>query len=428
MFLDREREIELLENDFIKPKSTLSIIFGRRKIGKSSLVNFYIKDKNALYLNSFETIQNILLSNFKKSTDDFFQISNNDKINSFEEFCIYLSKQNIESKIVIVLENIQNLLKLEKNFFVNFYSIWNKYLKEKNIQFIMTSSLFPSIKEDIVVINKFDNSIRLKALGFNILKTLFPDMDKNTSMYVYSAFGTNPQYLSLYDDKKDFILNIKDNFLVYDTFIYNEGMNLIKNDLSDVITYCSILYAIAMGNKKIGDIASFLDLKSSYLTRYLQRLVDLMIINKEVPINENPNKSKFGRYEIDDNFLKFWFCYIYPNQSNLNKKNYYPIIKHIREDFSKRLVNSAYTKYVKELLMNEPEKFFSYSPKKIGSWWNNKDIEIDLISYNNKYITFIDCKWRKNNHMNINYDLLQKKSNSFETTLIKKYIIFSKNS
>jgi len=428
MFLYRENEIELLENDFIKPKSTLSIIFGRRKVGKTSLLNYYIKDKKALYLNAYETMQNILFNNFKKSTDDFFGISNSDSISSLEEFCAYLSKQNIDSKVVIILENVQNLLKLDKNFFVKFYSYWNKYLKSKNIQLIITSAILSSVKEDMAVFNKFENQIKLKALNFNIIKNIFPNMDKNTSMYVYAAFGTNPQYLALYDDNKDFILNIKDNFLSYDNFIYTEGISIIKNDLSDVITYCSILYAISMGNKKIGDIASFLDLKSSYLTRYLQKLVDLMIINKEIPLNDNPNKSKFGRYEIDDNFLKFWFCYIYPNQDYLNKKDYYPIIKHIREDFSKRLVNVAYSKYVKELVSIEPEKFFLFTPKKIGSWWNNKDVEIDLIAYNGKFITFIDCIWRKNNHMKENYDFLQAKSKYFETTLIKKYIIFSKNS
>lgn len=423
MFLYREKELEILESDFFKPSASFNFIFGRRKVGKTTLLNQYLKDKNNLYLNCFETMPNLLVSNLKITIDEFFNKENDIEINDFEGLFTYISNQNIENKIVIVLENINNILKIDKNFISNFYLYWNKYLKNKNIQFILTSSLFSSLKEDLKIFERANNIIKLKSLPYNIIEKLFPDLDKKEQMYLYSTFGTNFQYLKNYDSNKDFIENLKELCLPYDSLIFNEGMTILKSDLSDVITYSSILYAIAMGNKKIGDIALFLDLKSSYLTRYMQKLVDLMILDKTVPINENPLQSKFGRYEIEDNFLKFWFCYIYPNSSILLKNDLKKVIKLIENDFEEKLVKSAYEKYLLKQIKNEPEKYLDFIPNELGSWWNNKDDEIYIIAYNIKYIIFIDINWKKIDNKDKLYSNLENKAANFKTTLIKRYMI-----
>lgn len=427
MFLYRDNELEILENEYIQPNATFSIVFGRYKVGKTELVKNYMKEKPFLYLCSYESTLNLLLANFKNIIENHFNRKIENEFTSLEEMVIFISNQDIKNKLVLVLEDIHHLIKHEKSFFKKMNNYWNKYLKSKNVQIVLTSSIYPSSKEDLLILKKFNSVIKLESLNFNIIKKYYPQLDKDTAMYVYSSFGTNPQYLKLYNPNKDFLSNIKENILSNDSFLYNEGFSIVKSELNDVITYCSILYAISMGNKKIGDIAEFLGLKSSYLTRYIQKLLDLMIIKKTVPLNEDISKSKFGRYEIEDKFLKFWFCYVYPNFSLLNKSLNLSVVEYIRKDFSSRLVQKAYVEYVKDLMSNEPEKFFDFIPNKFGSWWNNKDIEIDLIAYNSKNITFIDCKWHKNNNMKKNYELLQAKSTYFNTTLIKKYIIFSKN-
>ncbi len=426
MFFYRESELNLLNEDFDKANSSLSFIFARRQVGKTTLLNEYTKNKNCLYLSAFETINFLLLKEFKKTIDDFTNNKNEEMIKSFEDLFIYLGKIKIENKIVIVLEDIQELIKIDKKFLINFNNYWNKYLKNMNIQFIITSSFLPNDFENLAIAKKVDNKIKLKPLSFNIIQKLLPDIKLDDLMLVYSLFGTNPTYLKFYDTKENFFINIKNNFQKLDSILINEGMNIIKKDLSDVLTYCSVLHAISIGKKKIGDIASFLNLKSSYLTRYMQKLLDLMLVNKIVPINENPSKSKFGRYEIDDNFLKFWFCYIYPNINFLNTNKFDKILNDIEKDYDRKLVEVAYKKHVSEEIQNDHMSFLDYRPKKIGSWWNNKDIEIDLIAYDSKTITFIDCKWTKSNSLEDDYKALESKAKKFETQLEKKYLIFNK--
>ena len=428
MFLYRDEELLLLNNEYEKPSSCINLLFGRRKVGKTSFLNEYTKNKRTIYLVATELVSHLLMQNFNKSVIKSFSLVKKDKVSSLEELFTLIYQQDILSKLVIIIDDFHNLLKVDKNSLKIVFDCWNKFLSEKNIQLILSSSNHSSSKEDLFIYKKASLSLFLESINMSIIKQMLPSLNKNDLVYVYSSFGTNPQYLKLYDEKKDFILNIKDNFLSFDSFVFHEGLNIIKNDLSDVTTYASILYALSMGNKKIGDIANFLNLKSSYLTRYMQKLIDIMIIKKIVPINEDINNSKFGRYEIDDNFIKFWFCYIYPNYSSLHKQDLYPVISHIRKDFSKRLVRDAYKRYIMELIRNEENELLAFSPKVIGSWWNNKDNDIDIVAYNSTYITFIDCLWRKNSKIEYDYTILKNKSSYFKTSLIKKYIIFSKNS
>ena len=427
MFLYRDNEIKLLESDFLKPSSSFNFLLGRRKVGKTALLNEYAKNKNHLYLSCAEMVPQLLYGHLSHLICQSYKLKQNSLVNSFEALLAQIDELDIQEKLVLILDDFQNLQKYDKEVINTFYNVWSKKLRFKNIQIIISSSFYSSEKSDMNIYDKASNKIILKSLNFKLIKTLLPKLNKNDLMYVYSAFGTNPQYLALYDEKKDFILNVKDNFLSYNSFIYNEGINIIKNDLSEVSTYFSILYAIAMGNKKIGQIAQFLNVKSSYLTRYMQKLVDIMVLSKHIPINDNPKTSKFGRYEIEDNFLKFWFCYIYPNTTYLQQRDYYPIISHIRRDFSKRLVKDAYRRYVLELIDAEPEKFLGYIPTAIGSWWNNKENEIDVVAYDNKEITFINCKWRQKESAKFNYEELKSNTVLFETPLNRKYAIFAKN-
>ena len=136
MFTYRKNEINLLEEDFNKPSSSLTFIFGRRKVGKTFLINEYIKNKQALYLTAFETMPSLLINKLKESIDDFFNIKNLEKLESLEKLINYLSKIKIDEKIIIVLENIQELLKIDKTFLIKFSNYWNNYLQKMNIQFM----------------------------------------------------------------------------------------------------------------------------------------------------------------------------------------------------------------------------------------------------------------------------------------------------
>jgi len=425
MFLNREDELSILINDFSTPNSSFNFIFGRRKIGKTTFINNYIKNKNSFYISFLEMINLIAFENIHKDFENFCD-KQIDKFVDFESFLKVLSKERFDEKLILILDDFPNLLKVDKNALNLFYKYWNKELSNLNIQVIILSSICSSNKDDEYIYKKSSHIIKLDNLAYSSIKEFIPEVKKEDLMHIFSVYGTNPIYLKQYDTKKDFITNIKENLLNPKGTFFNEGIDFLKKDLNEIATYSSILYAISLGKNKIGDIANFLNLKSTYLTRYLQKLIDIMIIKKYVPINEDIKRSKFGRYEIEDNFIRFWFCYIYPNYSSLQKFDTNKVISYIKKDFTKRVVRNSYKVHILNLVKKDPYKYLGFIPSKIGCWWNNKDTLIDIIAYDSKNIIFIDSKWKDEDKLEESYFELKSKSLDFKTTLNKKYIIFSK--
>ena len=431
MFIHRTTELEQLNNSFFSAHSVLDIVYGAKNIGKTALVNEFAKDKNHIYFSSYEMIANHFFTKMANTIcNHFYGIDTVGKpFNCFEEVLQFLLEQNIQEKIVLIFDDFQAVLKTDKKALDILCRYWKKELKKRNIHIVIVSSLQfleTPLKNEIE--NLCNNVIHLRYLNFTAIKEFFPKMNKLDQLYVYSLLGTSPANLKYYNPQIDFTENIVKLFLSSNAYLFEYGIRVLKNEISEVGTYCSILHAIAKGNKKIGAIAKVLDLKSTYLTRYLQKLVDMMVIKKVIPISEIKNKnSKYGRYEIQDNTLIFWFLYIYPNLSLLEQNDLERVSKIIQEDFIRKSVFQSYKKCIKEIIYEKQETIFGYLPKHIGSWWDNSDNTIDVVAYNNKTITFVEILWEDKDSAKVAYGKLKNISDKFNSSLNRKYIIVSKD-
>jgi len=428
MFIKREQELELLNKSYNEPNSTIDFIFGPISSGKTALINEFSKEKDTLYISSYEMFPSLFFTKLANIINNFFEQKDiNFKINNFLDLLEFLDAQKIENKLIIVFDDFHNVQKVDKNALTNLLTFWKKKLKNKNIHLVISSSIFFQDSFDKDINKHSNNRITLDYLDFTAIKSLFPKMNKLDQLYVYSLLGTSSSNLKYYNVQKDFTENIYNLFLSQNAFLFDYGIRVLKNEISDIGTYSSILYAISQGNTKIGDIANSLDVKSTYLTRYMQKLIDMMIVKKVVPLGEDVKKSKFGRYEIVDNTLKFWFSYIYPNYSNLQSSNVSKVTKQIEDEFISKSVFLSYKKCIKEIIYKQQKEIFGYEPNFIGSWWDNNNNNIDLIAYNKRYITFVQILWEDKDLAKISYSKLKSSSDKFETTLEKKYIIITKN-
>ncbi len=428
MFLKRESELSILNDNYNKPSSSIQFVFGIKGIGKTSLLNEFSKNKDVVFLSNYETIPNKFFSSMANNICKYFKDCNLDMtLNSFDEVLVYLCKQKFKTKTIIIFDDFQNILKADKNSLINLFKIWKSKLKEKNIQIVISSSLILKDTYSNEIKNLSSAIITLKPLPFDCINHFLPSLNKIDQLYVYSLLGTSPKYLKYYNENVNFNENIYNLFLYPNSYLYDLGINVLKSDLNDIGTYCSILQAISQGNSKISDIADCLDVKTTYLTRYLQKLIEMMIVVKEVPINESLKKSKFGRYLIEDNALKFWFAYIYTNISSLEKENFTNISSIIQDDFISKTVFVSYKQCITEFINKNRSSIFGYEPLSIDSWWDNNSNSIDLIAYDRKTITFVEILWEEKDMAKIAYGKLKVLSENFKTTLTKKYIIVSKN-
>ena len=429
MFLQREKELESLNNSFNKANSSIDFIFGAKNSGKTTLLHEYIKEKDKIYFSNYEMIPTQFFTQMGNTLNNYFNQANisGNPFNCFLDVLKLLDKQIIEKKLIIILDDFQNILKVDKNTLQDLIKFWKKSLKYKNIQIVVSSSILfnDSYTTDLERIS--NEIIKLEYLNFIAIKDFFPDMNKLDQLYIYSLLGTTPSNLKYYNAKIDFTENIYNLFLSINSYLFDYGIKVLKNEISDIGTYSSILHSISKGNIKIGDIANSLNVKSTYLTRYLQKLIDMMIIKKSIPIGDNEKASKFGRYEIKDNALKFWFSYIYPNLTALQLGNIKEVSKLIQDEFISKTVFLSYKKCIKEIIDNQQKEIFSYTPTAIGGWWDNNNNSIDLIAHDRKTVTFVQILWEDKDMAKISYGKLKSASEKFDTSLNKKYIIVTKN-
>ncbi|MDT7864736.1 MAG: ATP-binding protein [Thermoproteota archaeon] len=164
----------------------------------------------------------------------------------------------------------------------------------------------------------------------------------------------------------------------------------MKYEFEDTSTYKLILEAIAFGKTKINEIKDYIGVKRTDITPYLKNLIEVKMVKRLVPITEK-EKSRYGRYYISDNFLKFWFRYIYENLSSIEEGIF--DVNTIKQNYNVYL-GEVFEEVCRQFLIRNREKIFPFT--KIGKWWY-KDKEIDIVAFNeqSKEILFCECKWKE---------------------------------
>lgn len=275
--------------------------------------------------------------------------------------------------------------------------------------------------------------IKLKQISFEYYKDFFSEnIPENQLIEKYAVTGGVPKYIENFKEKKDIYEQIKENIFDKSSYLYEEPIFLLQNEVTETGGYFSIIKSIAAGNRKLGNIASNLQVNPTNLSKYLQTLINLDILEREVPITEeNPEKSKKGQYKIKDNFIAFWFRFIYPNKVFLEMGEENIVMEKIKNNFIDNVVSFVYEDVCRQKMWRlNIENKLGIEVNKIGRWWNGED-EIDIVGINTmgNDIIFGECKYYSNKLMDedVFYNLIKKaqKVEWKKNERNEKYILFS---
>ncbi len=434
MFINRINELKSLEEEYSKKTSSFSVIYGRRRVGKTSLISKFIENKPHIYLYITLADLNSQLDSFIKQIKNYLDDSMKEFVNfdSFEKAIEFLATIKLEKKLVFVIDEYQYLVAKDKAFSSKLQKLWDTKLQNSNIYLILCGSVLSMMHSEVLsydapLYGRRTSQFNIKPIKFKYISEFIPSISKLEQMYIYSSFGTIPKYLNEYDNSLSFVENIEKKILNKNSYLYSEGSFLLKDEISEPASFFSILKSISLGNRKIGHIASSLGVSSSYLSKYMQKLIDLDIVEKQIPITEtNPLKSRFGLYKIKDKFLNFWFYYVYKNYNYLEIEQTKYVLEEIETNFNDRFVSFAFEDYVIEDIIDNPNKYLDFIPLKVGHWWNNKE-EIDIVAYDDKNIAFLECKWKNSvNIEQVKTKLIQKAKDLHEDKNAF-YLVVTKN-
>lgn len=416
MFINRIKELNGLEDEYNSNKSSFSVVYGRRRVGKTALLSEFIRDKPHIYLyitlGDLNSQVEAFTSQIKNFVDD--SIKEYIKFYNFEKAIEFLSTLNLKDKLVLVIDEYQYLVQKDKSFSSKLQMIWDTKLQNSNIYLILCGSVLSMMQSEVLNYNaplygRRTSQFHIKPIKFNYIKEFIPSLSKLEQMLVYSSFGTIPKYLNEYDSNLSFKENIRKKILNKNSYLYSEGNFLLKDEINDSASYFSILESISKGNQKIGQIASSLEVNSSYLSKYMLKLQELDIVIKEIPITEkNRLKSKMGLYKIKDKFLNFWFYYVYKNYNYLEIEQTKFVLDEIELNFNDRFVAFAFEDFILEDMIEQPLKYLDFIPNKIGRYWNNKQ-EIDIVAFDDENIVFCECKWQNSvDKQKVKHQLIEK--------------------
>lgn len=404
-FINRYKERDFLQNEYDRLGSSLVILYGRRRVGKTTLVSEFVRDKKFLYFLVTEESESQNRNAFKGMVAEFIdsELLKKSSVDNWEIIFKSLINYKTDDKKVIIIDEFQYLGKSNPAFPSIFQKIWDTLLKELNIMVILCGSLISIMESQTLsysspLYGRRTGQIKLNQIPFKYYHEFFSYKSYKELIEYYAVTGGVPKYIELFYDSKDIYTAIEKNILTKISFLYDEPNFLLQREVGEVGSYFSIIKAIAMGNQKLSKIATNLELKQTGLTKYLKTLINLDILEREVPITEdNPEKSKRGLYKIKDNFILFWFKFIYPNLSYIESGNEELAMKKIRQNLVDNHISYIYEDICREEMWGLNAKGeWDFHFDKVGRWWNgNTEIDIVAIDSTGTDIIFGECKYWK---------------------------------
>ena len=426
-FIGRKAELAKLNTEYERDGGFV-VIYGRRRVGKTTLIKEFLKKKTAFYFLATEELESQSMKRLagvvaRTTKNSYLQkAAFTDWLDLFEVIADYKP----EEKKVLVIDEFPYLVKTNPAFPSILQNAWDEILKGSNVMLILSGSLIGMMQKhalsyDSPLYGRRTAQMRLAPLPFTDIYAV-QKMSFEQAVEQYAVTGGVPKYLEFFEDERGLEEQLKDAVLSKSGFLYEEPNFLLKSESVTAVNYFSIIKAIADGNHKLGKIAGVLGQETSALTPYLSTLADLGFIENNTPVTEkNTEKSRKGLYFISDNFIRFWFRYVYPYKGELELDNMQIVLDEIRKDFVEKFVAFAYEDICKNIfaeLCKNGE--ISFVPSRIGSYWKNDydgDTEIDVmaVDHQNKRIFAGECKYHaKPVDAPVYFSLKEKVSNAAE--------------
>lgn len=403
MFIGRESELASLNGLYASDQFEFAVIYGRRRVGKTALINRFISDKKAIYFMGVESNAKQNLENFSKSVMEFGTgIQAETAFASFQAALEYVFQLAQKERLVLVIDEYPYVARSSKSLASTIQLMIDKYKDCSRLMLILCGSSM-SYMEDQVLAYKAPlygrRTSQMKILPFDFADTCryFKNFSGEDKAMVYGMVGGTPQYLLQMNDNLSVADNVKNLFLNPTSFLFEEPENLLKQEVREPALYNAIITAIAAGASRMAEISTKVGEDTSVCAVYLKNLIALGVVQKETPYGEKASRKSI--YTIADNMFRFWYRFVPENHSIIGRGAvdlaYKRIEPHL-SDYMRKVFEEICKQYLWKLLLRgeSPIEFHE-----LGRWWGTdpstrRQTEIDMVGEQDKNAAlFGECKW-----------------------------------
>ncbi|MDY0052740.1 MAG: DUF234 domain-containing protein [Aliarcobacter sp.] len=422
-FYNREKELQNLKDIQISSleSSKMTVIVGRRRIGKTKLIKEAYTEK--VYLFVSKKNETLLCAEFVDIIEATLEVKVFGEFKSFKNLFEYLMNLSVTTPFTLVIDEFQEFLQINSSVYSDMQNIWDEYKDKSKMNLILSGSIYSLMKKIFEdkkepLFGRANNKIHLKSFTVDTLKKIlkenYPIYENKDLLSFYIFTGGVAKYVEIFVEKKAFTFEQQLDIIFDDFSLFlEEGKNLLIEEFGkEYTTYFSILSLIASSKTARTEIESVL---GKNIGGYLEKLEnDYTLIRKVKPIFAKEG-SRTVKYEIIDNYFNFWFRFIYKYKSAIEIENYEFVKDIVKRDFS---VYSG--KFLEKYFRDKIKLEKQYS--KIGTYWEKANLnEIDIIAINELDKKALICEV-KINPRKIDIDILKNKAIKLEKVL-KSYNI-----
>ena len=312
MFIGRKTELQQLNTLYKQDKFQCVIIYGRRRVGKTTLINEFIKDKDAVYFTGIESTAKDNLENFSRSIAALNN-ANIDNAPVYKDFRSALTEIDAiakSKKIVLVIDEYPYLARSYRPVSSLLQELIDtKFKNNANLFIILCGSSMSFMEKQVLgyqspLYGRRTAQFHIRPFTFYEAAAYYKNFNNEDLAVIYGITGGIPLYMSFITDTLSLKDNIINTFLTPSGYMYEEPFNLLNQELREPAMYNAIIRAVATGSSRISEIASKVGIENAAATSYIDKLIELGIIEKEIPAG-TAGKSRKSIYGIKDGMFRF---------------------------------------------------------------------------------------------------------------------------
>lgn len=404
MFVGRQFELAELNRLYDTNEFQFVVVYGRRRVGKTTLLMEFCRGKPTIFHVADETVGSVALERFSRDVFQHFGLKGVSSFRSWEDAFEFLAEKARSERLVLVIDEFRHVANACKELPSVLQRCIDLKFKKTKLFLILCGSYVSFMEKEVLgyespLYGRRTAQFEINPLSFLEAKEFFPKYSIEQRVVAYAILGGTPQYLETFSDEVDPLENVRSHVLRKSSYLYEEPLFLLRQELREPKVYNSILEAIASGRTRLNEISTKIGVEVVKLSKYLDTLMGLKLIERVSPLPLGKS-AREGLYRIKDNFFKFWYRFVFPNRELIEQGLADKVLEeklrpHIGE-YVGRVFEGIAVQYLWEL---NKKGALPFRFERIGKWWGNNPIkrrqeEVDVVAYDEENVLLCECKWQ----------------------------------
>lgn len=437
MFVGRQKELAKLERMYAGDRMEMAVVYGRRRVGKTTLIAEFCKDKPTVFFASLQmsAAQNLEALSAAIHAAEPGHSAVSPSFSSFADAFTRIAELAKDRRLVVVIDEYPYLAKAEPGISSLLQNFLDHTFKSTRLFLILCGSSMSFMEKQVLGYQSplyGRRTAQFKVLPFDYYDTAawFAGYSPAEKALMYGVTGGVPMYLEQMSPRCSVRENLLDNLFDRNAMLFEEPGNLLKQELREPERYNSIISAVAAGKSKLSEIAGAVGQETGVCSKYIDSLIELGILRREVPVTE-PN-SRRPLYQICDPFFKFWYTFVPRSMAAIAAGRMEEVYDMAVEPRLNDYMGLVFEQMCRDFLLLR-DKNAPFVPAAAGQWWGGnpktkKQAQIDVVapSFDGTQVIVGSCKFRNEPVGTGEYELMREYADAMGGFDERLYYFFAK--